>query len=234
MPPVNAEKRFSPTITIVLRGSEPERAQATEHIIAAHWKPLYKYLRARYPVSHTEAWTIALNFFSMIPEKSFFDGFESGKMSLREYLRRRIDQFVASPLARTAVPPSSLFDFAGAEEEFQADKSNPRRSAQEYYEGEWVRHLFTVAVVELNNKLITEGKHKEFAVFMRHDLQDRTGNDRIGLENIAEELAIPLNDVIDSLANTRRRFQSVVAELVRSFASSEGEFRKEMQIFFGG
>jgi len=96
-----------------------------------------------------------------------------------------------------------------------------------------VRNLFTISVEELNNRLTAEGKQKEFSIFIRHDFLNRTANDRIGLESIAEELAIPLSDGIDSIATSRRRFQGIVTELVCFFTSSESEFRKEMPFFFG-
>jgi hypothetical protein len=233
MPPTDSQGRYSSIIFAAQYGGPPERAKALEHIVSAHWKPLYKYLRAQHSISHTEAWTIALNFLARVREADFFNRFDPAKSPVREFIRENLDQFTATPPARNAVVPSLSFDFSGAEEEFQADHREPGQSAREYYESEWVRNLFTLAVEELHTRLTSEGKAGDFSLFLNHDLQDRTGSERVGLENLASELSMPLAEAMASLAKTRQRFQSIVTDLIRSFTSSEAEFRREARTFFG-
>jgi hypothetical protein len=96
-----------------------------------------------------------------------------------------------------------------------------------------VRNLFTLAVEELHTRLTSEGKTGDFSLFLNHDLQDRTGSERVGLENLASELSMPLAEAMASLAKTRQRFQGIVTDLIRSFTSSEAEFRREARTFFG-
>jgi hypothetical protein len=214
-------------------GSQSEQGKALEHIIAAHWKPLYKYLRAQYDISQTEAWTIALNFLARVREADFFSRFDPAKSPVREFIRENLDRFEATPPARNAIAPSPSFDFAAAEEEFKTDHREPGQSAREYYESEWVRNLFTLAVEDLHTRLTSEGKAKDFLLFLNHDIQDRTGSQRIGVENIASELTMPLSEALTSLAKTRQRFQGIVTDLIRSFTSSEAEFQREARTFFG-
>jgi hypothetical protein len=203
MPPANPDAGHVSVVHLVQRGDPPERSKAVDHIVAAHWKPLYKYLRLQYQIPHAEAWTMTLNFLALFQERTFFAKFDPTRLPLREFIRQKLDVFVPTPGARKAVAPSPAFDFSGAEEEFQADQTGRGQSAPEY-----------------------------FCLFMKHDLQDRSGNERVGLEEIASELSMPLADALTSLAKTRQRFQSILMDLIRSFTSSDAEFQREARAFF--
>ena len=215
-----------------MQSSDPaERSKAVEYIVTAHWKPLYKYLRLQYQISSAEAQTVTLNFLALFQERTFFARFDPTRLPLREFIRQKLDVFVPTPGARKVVTFSPAFDFSGAEEEFKADQEGPGQSALEYYNNEWVRILLTLAVEELHNRLAAEGKSKDVALFMKLDLQDRSGGERVGIEAIAGELSIPMNEAWNSLAQTRQRFQNILIDLIRSFTSSEAEFRREAQAF---
>jgi hypothetical protein len=216
----------------LLHGSADEKAKALAHVAAVHWKPLYKYLRAQYGITHGEARAMTLNFLAQFQQEDFFSRFDSRKSTVREYLRQRLEVFVPTTGAKKAVDPTSSPDFESAGEEFTSDQLEPNRSAKEYYESEWTRNLLTFAVEELNNRLVQEGKEKDFSLFLKLDLQDRSGSERVTLEHIATELAMPLSDALTSLAKTRQLFQTILLDLIKSFTSSEAEFRKEAQAFF--
>ena len=232
MPPGNPESNQTSVLHIVQQGNPAERAKALEHIITAHWKPLYKYLRMQYQMSHAEALTVTLNFLPLVQEKMFFTRFDPARLPIREFIRQKLDVFVPTPGAKRTVAPSAALDFSGAEEEFKADQEGPGQSAPEFYNNEWVRNLLTLAVEELHNRLSAEGRSPDLSLFMKHDLQDRSGNQRVGLEEIAGELSMPLADALTSLAKTRQRFQTILMELIKSFTSSDAQFRREAQTFF--
>jgi hypothetical protein len=219
---------------MVQQGNPAERAKAIDHVITAHWKPLYKYLRMQYQMSHAEALTATLNFLPLVQERTFFARFDPARLPIREFIRQKLDVFVPTPGAKRAVAAPPALDFSGAEEEFKADLEGPGQSALEYYNSEWVRSLLILAVEELNNRLSAEGRSTDFSLFMKHDLQDRSGIKRVGLEDIAGELSLPLADALTSLAKTRQRFQSILMELIKSFTTSDAQFRREAQTFFRG
>ncbi|MCX6134498.1 MAG: hypothetical protein NTU47_11850 [Ignavibacteriales bacterium] len=231
MPAGNPATSNPSIVQTAQRGDPAERAKAIEHIVVAHWKPLYKYVRAQYRLSHTEAWTITLNFLKLLDEGIFFAKFDGSKTSLREFIRGRLDVFMPTPAARKVIAPPTTIDIVGAEEEFLADQTAPNQSAIEYYNNEWVRNLLTLAVEELHNKLASEGKSRDAELFMKLDLQDRSGDQRVTLEAVANELSMPLGDAWNSLAKTRQRFQNILIDLIRSFISSDAEFRREIQTF---
>jgi hypothetical protein len=232
MPPGNPEASHTSVLHIVQHGNPAERSKAVDHIITAHWKPVYKYLRMQYQMSHTEACTMTLNFLTLLQEKTFFARFDPARLPVREFIRQKLDVFVPTPGARKVVAPSPALDFSGAEEEFKADQEEPGQSALAFYNNEWVRNLLTLAVEELHNRLAAEGKSPDFSLFMKLDLQDRSGHERVGLEEIAAELSMPLADALISLAKTRQRFQTILMELIKSFTSSDEEYRREARAFF--
>jgi len=227
----NPESSRSSVVHAVQHGDLAERTNAVELIVIAHWKPLYKYLRAQYRLPQSDASTVTLNFLSLFAESTFFARFDGGKMPLREYLREKLDVFVPTPAARKTIATARALDFQGAEEEFLADQQESGRSGIHYYNDEWVRNLLTLAVEELHNRLATEGKGTDFDLFMKLDLQDRSGDHRVSLETIAGELSVPLAEAWTSLAKTRQRFQDILIDLIKSFTSSEAEFRREAQAF---
>jgi hypothetical protein len=216
MPPGNPDAGHVSVIQLVQSSDPAERSKAIEHIVTAHWKPLYKYLRLQYQISSAEAQTVTLNFLALFQERTFFARFDPTRLPLREFIRQKLDVFVPTPGARKVVAFSPAFDFSGAEEEFKADQEGPGQSALEYYNNEWVRILLTLAVEELHNRLAAEGKGSDSSLFMKHDLQDRSGSERVGLEEIAAELSMSLADAMNSLAKTRQRFQSILMDLIRS------------------
>ena len=232
MPPGNTESNQFPTIVSVLRGDQEERTTALGHIIAAHWKPLYKYIRLQYRISPAEASTVTLNFLEQLGEPAFFTKFDPARQPLRDFIRQKLDVFVPVPAARKPADPSTSLDFRGAEEEFNVDQVGSSPSAVQYYTSEWIRSILTLAVEELNAILVAEGKSRDFSLFMKLDLQDRSGTGRVGLEEIAAELSIPLSDALGSLAKTRQRFQKTLMDLIRSFTTSDAEFRREARSFF--
>jgi hypothetical protein len=231
MPAERSASKFLSTVHAALSGDAAERSKAVEHIVTAHWKPLYKYLRAQYRLSHPQAVTITVNFLRLLDERTFLARFDGSKMPLREFLRQKLDSFVPTPRARIDTQVIPTFDFAGADEEYQADQLASAPSGMEYFNNEWVRVLLTFAVEELHSKLAAEGKNKDVILFMKLDLQDRSGDERVSLEAIALELSMPMDEAWNSLAKTRQRFQDILIDLIRSFTSSEAEFRREAQAF---
>lgn len=232
MSSTQSENRHSSMMDGLLRGTADEKAKAIAHVIAVHWKPLYKYLRAQYGTPHGEARTMILNYLTKIQHGDFFSRFDPRKSTVREYLRQRLEVFVPTTGAKKAIDPALSYDFEGAGEEFTSDQLEKNRSAKVYYESEWARHLLTLAVEELNIRMGQEGKDKDFSLFLKHDLQDRSGSERVTLEDIATELTMPLSDALTSLAKTRQLFQTILLDLIKSLTSSEAEFRKEAQAFF--
>jgi hypothetical protein len=211
-------------------GNETERPGAVEHIIATHWKVLYKYLRLRHQVPSSEAEAMMLSFLTEVQRKGFLDQFDGSKSPIRVYLREKLDEFVTQQKAPGENGPSLPIDFALAEEELRSEVRDPSQSMEEYFESEWVRIIFTLAVEELYGKLQQQGKTVQFFLFLRHDLQQ---GEKLPLDEIAKELSISSELANAFLKETRTTYQGIIGDLIQSLTTSSAEFRKEVRLLFG-
>ena len=71
-------------------------------------------------------------------------------------------------------------------------------SAEDYFEKEWVRTLFGLAVERLRTQCHAAGKTTQFTVFERYDLGDEDA--RPSYAALAEEFRIAPTDVTNYLA----------------------------------
>jgi DNA-directed RNA polymerase specialized sigma24 family protein len=70
------------------------RRSGCERLVAAYWKPVYKYLRVRWRKPPAEAEDLAQAFFAAVFEKSFFQSYDPARARFRTYIRSSLDHFV--------------------------------------------------------------------------------------------------------------------------------------------
>ena len=215
-------------------GPEPERRQAAEHIIAAHWKPLYKYLRFRHDRSPVDAHALMAKYLEEVLKPGFFLKFDSHSGPLRSFLRKELDRFAGHWKGEQSASGTLPIDYASADEEYQTEKRFTGIAADEYFESEWVRNIFALAVGVLQTTLAAEGKPEHFALFLQSDLQDKSAGERAYLDEVARELGMPINDAMNALASTRQLFHHIMKDIVRSLTSSEAEYKQELRTLFKG
>jgi hypothetical protein len=126
-------------------------------------------------------------------------------------------------------------DFPGAEEELGAAVMDPAaipspESLEEFFEKEWVRSLFALAVEELRELCMEKERARTFHLFEAYDLD---GNEKISYEQLAREYGLPLTDVTNALAWARREFRRIALERLRELCGSEEEFQREARAAFG-
>jgi hypothetical protein len=214
-------------------GNDKERPGALEHIIATHWKVLYKYLRLRYGVATSDAEAMMQAFLSTVQEKGFLDQFDGTKSPIRAYLKAKLDEFATRQKTEAEAGAELPIDFSMAEEEFRTEQRDPAQSPDEYFESEWLRNIFTLAVEELYGKLQQQGKTVHFFLFLRHDLQQDPGGSQLPLEDLARELSISGDIAKMYLKETRTTYQEIVTDLIQSLSTSSAQFRKEVRMLFG-
>jgi len=233
MPTALPPSDYSSVVLTAQYGSDKERLGAIEHIIATHWKVLYKYLRLRYGVASSDAEAMMQSFLTEVQDKGFLDQFDGSKFPVRMFLKVRLDEFVTRQKTRANDGPSLPIDFSMAEEEIRTEQRDPSQSAEEHFESEWLRNIFTLAVEELYGKLQQQGKTVQFFLFLRHDLQGSGSNNRLPLEDLAKELSISPEIATLYLKETRTTYQGIVTDLIQSLTTSSAEFRKEVRLLFG-
>jgi hypothetical protein len=122
-------------------------------------------------------------------------------------------------------------DFAGAEEELGTIDGTEIASAEsldEFFEKEWIRSLFTLAVEELRDLAVERGKERAFRFFEAYDLEGDAS-----YQKLSEENGIAVSDVTNGLAWARREFRRIALERLREVCGSEEEFRREARATFG-
>jgi len=214
-----------------------ERVRAMDAITSAYWRPVYKYVRLRWRMEREDAEDFTQDFFRRLLEKDFLASYDPAKGKLRTFLRTCIDRLFMNQLrdsrrqkrgdAAIHVP----LDFEEAEHELAA--STQAGSPEDYFEKEWVRSLFALAVERLRTHCQSAGKTTQFALFERCDLGDAEGEARPSYAALAEEFHIAVTDVTNYLAFARREFRRSVLAQLRDMTGSDEEFQREARSLLG-
>jgi RNA polymerase sigma factor (sigma-70 family) len=237
--------RFPPTRRSVIEAvrsiDAEERQRALEALCAAYWKPVYKYVRWRWNRPAETAQDLTQGFFTELLERELLDKFDAKKSRLRIYLRLCVDSFVMNEdkagrrLKRGGGISHVALDFAAAEEELGSTAIDPAKiaspeSLEEFFEKEWVRSLFALAVEDLRQLCAAEERDRSFHFFEAYDLE---GNDKISYQQLAQDYGISVTDVTNALAWARREFRKIALERLRELCGSEDEFQREARAAFG-
>lgn len=213
------------------------RECASEALIAAYWKPAYKYIRVRWNQSNEDAKDLTQAFFARTLEREFFRAYDPAKARFRTYLRACLDAFVsntnkaAGRLKRGGHLRAVPLDFESAEGEHRRHQiASSEPSPEEYFHREWVRNLFSLAVEDLKRESNERGRELPFRLFERYDLND---GDRPTYDGLALEFGIPATTVTNHLAALRRRLRQLVLERIRETTASEREFQAEVRAVLG-
>lgn len=238
--------RFPPTrrsvIEAVGSSDAEERERALEALCAAYWRPIYKYIRLRWNRPAEEAQDLTQGFFVEVLERGLLKKFDAKKGRLRTYLRVCVDSFVSNEdkagrrQKRGGNVPHVALDFAAAEEELGGAVMDPAaipspESLEEFFEKEWLRSLFSLAVEELRELCNARGRERAFRLFEAYDLD---GHDKISYEQLAKDYGIAVTGVTNALAWARREFRGIALERLRELCGGEEEFQREARAAFGG
>ena len=240
-----AGDRFPPTRRSVLEAArsidESERAQAMESLCAAYWKPVYKYIRLRWNRPADDAQDLTQGFFAEVLERDLLDKYNAAKSRLRTYLRLCVDSFVMNEDKATkrqkrggAIEHLAL-DFSAAEQDLGKTVMDPAailspESLEQFFEKEWIRNLFSLAVEDLRKRCEELDRERSFRLFEEYDL---AGDQAVSYERLAQEFGIPVTDVTNALAWARREFRRIALERLRELCASEDEFHREARAVFG-
>src|SRR5216684_6106400 len=169
--------KFPPTRWSVIdaaRGNDPaEQARALETLFAGYWKPVYKYVRLRWNRPAEDAQDLTQGFFAELLERELLTKYDPAKSRLRSYLRLCVDSFVinqeetAHRQKRGGAAIHLALDFPAAEGELAGATIDPAaipspESLEEFFEKEWIRSLFALAVEHLREICASDDEfHRE-------------------------------------------------------------------------
>ncbi len=212
---------------------EAERTRAFDTLVACYWKPLYKFARVAWGRSREDAEDLTQSFFVRAFEKESLASYDLARASFRTFLRLLFERHVnnewkAGQRIKRGGGEVHL-DFESAEVEV-AGELPASVTPEEYFQREWVRSVFAVAVERLREHCQRDGKQVQFAIFEAYDLDDDRG---VSYRQLAERFELPESQVTNYLAAMRRRFREVVLEALREVTATEQEFRAEARALLG-
>ena len=221
-----------------------ERARSLETLSAAYWKPVHRYVRARWNTSSEDAKDLTQGFFLRAVEKGVFAGYDPAKGRFRTFLRACLDAYVANErdasralkrgggIAHVPLDAGDGDDADARAGAIDAPALASMDSQERYFETEWVRGLFELAVDRLRAECAEKGRTPAFRAFERYDLED-AGEGGISYESLACELGLSVTTVTNHLALARRELRRIVLETLREITASEEEFRLEARLVLG-
>lgn len=210
-----------------------ERTRAFDTLVACYWKPLYKCARVGFHRTREDAEDLTQAFFTRAFEKESLASYDHARASFRTFLRMLFDRFAANEWkAGQRIKRGGgevHLDFESAEAEI--GRETAVASPEEYFQREWVRSVFALAIERLHERCEREGKRVHFAIFEAYDLDDDRG---VSYRELATRFDLPETQVTNYLAAMRRRFRELVIDALREVTASEAEFRAEAKALFGG
>jgi len=228
------------SVILAASSTDPHiRRQAFETLVAAYWKPIYKYIRLKWPAHSEDAKDLTQGFFAQALENGYVERYDPAKAKFRTYLRTCVDGFVsnerksAQRMKRGGDAQQLSLDFDSAEAELSLLEPSVNRDMDELFHQEWVRSLFSLAVDELRNQCESSGKSLHFAIFDRHDVQGPGPHSTVSYADLSAEFGIATTQVTNYLAFARRRFRELVLEKLRELTGSDDEFQAEARRLLG-
>ncbi len=215
--------RFPSTQTSLLeaaRGTVPN--EALERVIAVYWKPVYRFLRAKFGKNNEDAKDLTQGFFASALERELFARFDPAKASFRTYLRMAVERFAANQHAADKRQKRG----GDVTVEPLDDQALPTESPEQVFEREWRRQVLTLAVEDLRAHCARSDRQLAFRIFEAYDLADR---DRPSYADLAKVHGVPETTVTNQLAWARRTLRALVADRLRGVTAGEHELRREMR-----
>jgi RNA polymerase sigma factor (sigma-70 family) len=214
------------------------REGALEALVAAYWKPVYKYIRVRWNQSNENAKDLTQTFFARVLEKDFFTAYDPAKARFRTYLRSCLDAFLvnvhksANRIKCGGNAQIVSLDFETAEGEIRGREiPSNEQSPEDYFHREWVRNVFSLAAQDLKRDCEQRGRRIQYELFERYDLCD--DDERPTYDALGAELGITRVTVTNHIAAARRRLRQIVLDRIRECTATEREFRDEVRSVLG-
>lgn len=229
--------RWSALIAVRSENAE-ERQRSFAVLIAAYWKPVYKYLRLKWRKSNEDAKDLTQGFFAQAMEKGYFQNYDPAKARFRTFLRTCLDGYVANAnkaeqrLKRGGEAQMLSLDFENAEGELHHVEIADHENVEAYFEKEWLRSLFSLALETLRAECEAKQRALHFKLFERYDLEE-SNTSRLTYDQLAAEFGLTTTTVTNYLALVRREFRRIVLEKLRELTATEEEFQQEARAVLG-
>jgi RNA polymerase sigma factor (sigma-70 family) len=234
---------FPPTHHSIIQrlasGDDRDRQLAWDALVRAYWKPVYKYLRARWHLAPDAAEDLTQEFFARAVEKGFLAQYDPSVARFRTWLRTCLDGLAANErkagqrLKRGGGVETVPLDFTSAEGEVREITLRADVDLDAWFQQEFVRALFERAVAKLRAECAASGREAHFELFSAYDLAEAAAAERPTYKALADARGWAVHDVTNRLAAARREFRAIVLDLLRETCASDEEYRAEARTLLG-
>ena len=215
------------------------RESSLETLTKYYWKPVYKYFRLKWNRSNEQAKDLTQSFFASLLESATLQKYDSQSSSFRNYLKICADRFANNNdrdqkrLKRGGGVRIGSLDFDVAEAELDQATALAQES-DDIFHVEWLRSLVDISLSELQSTMESNGKQLEFELFQLRDVEPADGSEVPQYGELAEKFSIPVTQVNNFLAGTRRLFRQIVKQNIRNLTCSQEEYESELTVLFSG
>lgn len=230
--------RYS-AILALSSGDSGERDRALDLLVRAYWSPLYKYARLRWRMTPDDASDLIQGFFALALEREFLQSYDQQRAKFRTFLRLCLDRHAANEhRARGTQKRGGAAEFisieqSSAESELQSNGMSVPPDIDSWFEREWARRVFSLAIERLEKSCDSENKQLHYSLFHQYDLTDRDESDKLTYDMLAASHNISVTDVTNHLSLVRRKFRATLLEVIRELTGSDEEYRAEVRALLG-
>jgi RNA polymerase sigma factor (sigma-70 family) len=233
------------SVILAARQDDPDvRRAAFDTLVTVYWRPVYTRLRLKWRAAPDDAEDLTQEFFARAMERGFFDAFDPARARFRTFLRLCLDRFAANAhrdqrrLKRGGGVNLVPLDVSLVERELLASGADAADADADadpdyWFDRDWIRALFGDAVQQLRAECSGGPRAIRFEIFERHDLYTGPETDRPSYRELATFYGVPVTQVTNHLAWSRRELRRLVLERLRIVSGSEAEVRDEARELFG-
>jgi RNA polymerase sigma-70 factor (ECF subfamily) len=227
--------------------ASPERRTSLESLLKKYWKPVYRFVRARWRKSNEDAKDLTQGFFALLLEGQGLLRVAPEHGSLRSYLKTALAHFLVDEQRKEeALKRGGSFDRVPVDISTLdgAIADDGTASPEEAFDREWLSVCLGEAVRALQELLRAEGREAYFDVFSAYYL-DPQNPSRAGApitqdkeaaptyESVASRLGLRPHDVSNYLVYARRKLRNVLKQRVSDYVSSEQDAAAELRFILG-
>jgi RNA polymerase sigma factor (sigma-70 family) len=227
------------SVLLGIRDADPvARSRAFATLAEAYYRPVYKYLRARWSVTPEDGADLTQEFFATAYEKRYLETHDPSRARFRTFLKVCLDRFAAKQhrsdraQKRGGAALRLSLDFARAEAELVGSPPPASEQLDAFFNAELAQSLFGLALETLRAHCEAAGKATTYQMFERVAFQ-HDDDDKPSYAELAREFGVSTSDVTNRLNYARRELRRIVLEKLREITGDEEEFRSEAQAVLG-
>ncbi|MBI4243666.1 MAG: sigma-70 family RNA polymerase sigma factor [Planctomycetes bacterium] len=210
--------------------SSKEYKEKFEGLVAAYWKPVYKYMRFKWKLSNEEAKDMTQDFFMHSMERDLVSSFSPDKGRFRTFVKACLNNFLVNVKEKREAQKrggkqiKTSIDSADLELSGDSADNDPAL----YFDKEWARALFTRSISRMRQLLISDKRDAYLKVFDKYYLFSEAG-EKFTRKRIAVELRLKETEVNNYLMYCKQLLKKLLLEEIRESVLEDSDVKNELK-----